>query len=188
MRAGCRSGALSVRARHTPPGCRTRVRGVGCVYLVEPGWHRGGCCATRLRCAVRGVGFLRTSYGHHTDIIRTSYGQESRHIRPRKRQGSDKEADIIRTSYGHHTDIIRTSYGQGTGHNRTRSNHPPLAALRGGPWPRRGEGSISDFRSRRSVARRRDPLRKFTKNRYRIWGRRARRWWGGRWRVRRVLR
>jgi hypothetical protein len=114
-----RSGALSVRARHTPPGCRTRVRGGGCVYLVEPGWHRDGRCATRLRCAVRGVGFLRTSYGHHTDIIRTkkadTYGQ-----------GSDKEAGIIRTSYGHHTDIIRTSYGQGTGHNRTRSNHPPL--------------------------------------------------------------
>ena len=107
------------------PGCV--VRG-GCVYLVEPGWHRDGRSAvgcTRLRCAVRGAwcglptGIIRTSYGHHTDIIRTSYGQ-------RKQTHTAKEATRKRTSYGHHTDIIRTSYGQGTGHNRTRSNHPPL--------------------------------------------------------------
>ena len=123
-RAGCRSGALSVRARHTPPGCRTRVRGGGCVYLVEPAWvaqRRPLCHAVEVRGAWCGLptDIIRTSFGHHTDIIRTkkadTYGQ-----------GSDKEAGIIRTSYGHHTDIIRTSYGQGTGHNRTRSNHPPL--------------------------------------------------------------
>ena len=125
MRAGCRSGALSVRARHTPPGCRTRVRGVGCVYLVEPGWHRDGRCATRLRCAVRGVGFLRTSHGHHSGIIRASYGhhtdKESRHIRPRKRQGSghhtDKESDIT----GHDFDFLD---------NRTRKINNRITPIR----------------------------------------------------------
>jgi hypothetical protein len=78
------------------------------------------------------------SYGHHTDITRASYGQESRHIRPRKRQGSDKEAGIIRASYGHHTDIIRTSYGHHTdkepditGHEATTPLCPHLDGLIG---------------------------------------------------------
>ena len=46
------------------------------------------------------VGVYSHSFGHTTDILRTSYG----HPTDKEPDTTDKEPDILRTSYGHPTD------------------------------------------------------------------------------------